>query len=187
MKAIAVLVAMSFALACDGAGERIAYVQPADLPAGYGVGPSEVCLPLGRVLLVRRDGRLYGLRLIKAVSNREKSAFSAVFDVSTFTAAGWETRVQGVEERPLRGVGHPFMFQTGNTRLAFGTFVLSFHGPSCVNMSDSGSEQDGSASFAPTGWRSFSEVDVRAAGLRWYRVDLNRSVDVALTELPGGA
>lgn len=176
---------LGFAFACEGSDDRIAYVQLADVPVGYAVGPSDICLPLGRVLLVRRQERLYGLRVVKALSNRERNAFKVIFDVSSLEARGWQTRAENVEERPLRGFGHPFMFQTGETRLRVGTFALSFHGPSCVTMYEYGSEEkDQRLSFAPTAWQAFSDVDVRAAGLRWYRVDLSRSVDVPLADLP---
>jgi hypothetical protein len=171
-------------MACGGQESRMAYTESSAMTDVYGVGPSNICLPLGRVLLIRREGRFFALRVVRAFSNREKDAFTANFEVSALTGSKWENHIQKVEERPLHGLVHPFAFQTGITRVDFGVFALRFNGPSCVSMYQYGEEErDQGIAFAPTAWTSVSDVRVDAPQLQWYRVDLGRSLDLPLSSL----
>ena len=173
------------AFSCIGKQPEIQYVENPSIRSDFGVGPSNVCLPLRRVLLIRSRGRYYAARLNQAFVSRDNSSFAAVFSVSTFADGVWTSRTQRAEERQLRGPGHPFMFQTGNTRVTFDTFTLRFNGPACVSMYQYNSaEADQGLAFAPTAWNSLPPVHLDSS-LKWYSVDLNRSIDVQVENLPG--
>jgi hypothetical protein len=174
-----------FALSCSGKEPKIEYIENPAISAGFKVGPSNICLPLRRVLLVRSPTKTYAVRLDQAFVSRDGGSFAAVLSTSMFSGGHWTTKTERVEERQLRGPGHPFMFQTGNTRVTFDTLSLRFNGPGCVSMYPyNGKETDRRLTFAPTAWVSLPTGDLAYNSFHWYSVDLNRSIDIPIESLP---
>jgi hypothetical protein len=181
-----VIMSLILAMSCGADDARTAYTERVSPRPEYGIGPSNICLPIGRILLIRRNRQIYALRVIEALTDRDRSAFAATLEVSNLMAGNWKTRIERVEERQLRGFGHPFMFQTGNVRVDFVNFALRFNGPACVSMYRYNTEEaDQGIAFAPTAWKSLSDVQMSASRLTWYRVDVSRSTQSPLSSLPG--
>lgn len=172
------MIVPAFLLWCGPRAEPRAMSAPRE--GVFGIGPSNVCAPLRRIVLVRKARETHGIRFDEAVADRENGSYRARITIISSEQGRWVERgSQRVEERPLRGWFHPFMVQTGKTRLRVGTFDLQFNGPSCVSMYPFGmAEADHGLEFAPTNWQRPDEINAADARLHWFRVDLNRSIDV---------
>jgi hypothetical protein len=124
-------------------------------------------------MLVKKKGHIFGVRFDEASFDSQEQAYRGVAVIMNRTDTLWIERRQHFTELPLRGPMHPFMFQTGDVRMDFGPFVLSFNGPACVSMYPLGAEGgDYGFSFASTAWKRASQLNPADGGLRWYRVDL---------------
>jgi hypothetical protein len=181
----AVLLALVMSCAAENPGTS--YRELVTTGPEFRIGPSNVCLPIGRILLIKSSGRLYAIRFVRALSNKEHDEFAATLELSNLMSAHWNTSTVQVEERQLRGFGHPFMFQIGNVRISLApSLSLRYNGPSCISMYRYNTEEaDQGIAFAPTAWESVSAVRMDTGRLSWYRVDLSRSVRVPLSVLPG--
>jgi hypothetical protein len=173
-------------VACSSENDSGHYVTNRAVPISFGIGPSNICLPIGRLLLIQTNGDRFALKIDAAYVSRSGAGYRATISVSRMTSVGWSTGVQNVNERALRGFVHPFFFQTGQVAIKLGAEALAFNGPSCVSMFPIGTgESDQGLRFAPTGWKSLNNVRWNSSELRWYRVDLDRSLSIPISRLPG--
>ena len=148
------------------------------------VGPTEVCIPPGMWLLVRKQNVACALRIVEVWSDGD--ATHAHVEIALPTGAGWKRRTMEVTEYPLVGP-HPFSFQRGNVSISCDSFNVDYSRPSCISLYASGGDEIRDRVFAaPGAWSELSDVNPSEQGLTWYTVDDNRVETVELMRLPGG-
>jgi hypothetical protein len=154
-------------------------------------GPSEVSVPKGAFLLVRK-GREIGAIMFTSIELTKtedpgKATYESYFQgdgSSSFQGANVVKRTGVIDLKRLKGIGR-LSFQTGRRKIQVGKWSFASDYPGRVNMWPyHGEERDYGYEFAPTSARDVKEIDASDKRLRWFRFDPNTSVAVPVADLP---
>lgn len=156
------------------------------------VGPSEVVMPNGVFLLIRKGRGIGAIRFTSIEPGKTVSTGKATYE-SYFQGDGSGSlqtsnvvkRTGKIDVKPLKGIGRA-SFQLGHTTLHIGKWSFGCDDPGVVNMWPAGkTDKDYGFEFAPTSAREIKEVDASDKRLQWFRFDSNRqSVSLFLSDLP---
>jgi hypothetical protein len=160
----------------------------ADNEAAIRVSQSEICIPEGYFLLIRRAQSIGAIRLEHVKESKEAGTGAAdyesyfVSDEGALSSKAAVRRHGVVRDGALVGIGRTSA-KVGDTRLRLGPYSFDYGFPECVRMYQAGKpEEDEGFEFAPTDVTKIENVDARAAW-RWFRVEKNRRLVLKLSEL----
>jgi hypothetical protein len=147
------------------------------------VGASEVLVPKGVFLLIRKGQQIGAIRFTSIELGSTVGTGNASYE-SYFQADGSgsfrysNVRKQTGENnlKPLKGIGR-LAFQPGQDRIRVGDWSFLSSSPGAVSMWPyRGSQKDYGYEFAPTSAQSVEEIDTSDKRLRWFRFDPNSRV-----------
>jgi hypothetical protein len=138
-------------------------------------------MPLGKILLARKDSSYCGVKLTKVWVEAEddryaeyESYFEGV-ENGEFVAERLKPRRGRLSFPKPRGLGR-LAFSFGNRDIPCGTFKLAWYGDRWIYFSGTGQEQgDHGVELAPTGWTDTSQIDILDPRVKWYRYDEKRT------------
>jgi hypothetical protein len=155
------------------------------------IGPNAVQIPLGKLLLVRKDNNYAAVKLIEsraAKRGAEEFARYKCFYQGDGSADFSKPNVQVSEgelsqSKPF-GIGR-FAFDFGNKDIRCGPIRLGWSGKGWVYFYSTKQEQgDYGVQLAPTNWNDISELNVFDPRLKWYKYDPKRTtVNIPLDQL----
>jgi hypothetical protein len=154
------------------------------------VGQSEVCIPKGVFLLVRK-GREYGaVRFTDFEPGETANTGGATYESyyqsdgsGSFLTAKAHKQSGRLFEKPPSGIGR-FAFRRGHWKLPVGKWSFDYHFPGCVSMyPHNAAERDYGFEFAPTAIGAIADIDVRDQRIKWFRYELNRTLTLSLADL----
>jgi len=167
-----------------------ASAEPAVTTAAVEVAQSQVCIPEGYFLLVRRNGSVGAIRLEHVKALKEPGTGEADYqsyfsqDGTALTSPMAVRRHGKVKDAALAGLGR-LAVQPKDTRLQVGPFSFDYGFPGCVGMNQAGkAELDEGFEFAPTDVVDLAKLDPDGPW-RWFRVEKNRRIRLSLGELRG--
>lgn len=164
-------------------GEMFAFdqeIKPLN-PNDVGIAPNAIRVPLGSILLARREQDYCVIKFNKFwIGETQDDEFATYESYSQEDKTGDFTNKnvkfkQGELSRPrLRGIGR-LSFSFGSTDIQCGPFKLFWSGKGWVYFFNSNQKQgDYGIELAPTKWTHISQVNVFDLRLKWYRYDENR-------------
>lgn len=162
-----------------------------------------VAAPVGRLLLIRQEGRdvcaIRFLRVQRGDDKQPQTFFSSGDENVSAEYEWWLLRpseadgnVRGaqngkgvVSKGPLVGLGR-LAFRTGQSFIQCGAFSLWWDYPARVRFHGAVRQGDYGVEIAPTGWKSVSEINLMEPSLKWYRYEEMRGfMGIPLESLPG--
>lgn len=152
------------------------------------VTPVAIRIPLGKILLVRRDKSYCAVKFTKFWTGKTKQDCFADYisyyqgdGTGDFSKKTMEVKTGNLSSPKPRGVGR-FAFSFGNKEVQCGPIRLFWFGDGWLNFYGEGKhEGDYGIELAPTKWTDISKVNVFDQRLTWYKYDSQRS-DI---EIPG--
>ncbi len=155
------------------------------------VGQSEICMPTGVFLLVRREQAYGAIRFTAFQQGNTGGTGSATYEAyyqddgsGSFVKPNAERYAGRLVQKPLAGIGR-LAFARGNFKLRVGRFKFEWHFRGCVSMYPYNKEEaDYGYEFAPTAARAVVQLDVRDPRMRWFRYEWNRKVTLSVDDLP---
>jgi len=157
------------------------------------MGPSEVLVPQGAFLLVRKGRKIGAIKFTSieqgSTVGTGKASYESYFQgdgSGSFHSPNVRKQTGDNDLKPLKGIGR-LSFQVGKDRIRIGEWSFLSSSPGAVSMWPyRGSQKDYGFEFAPTSATDISEIDVTDKRLHWFRYDLNlkTSIHLSLCELP---
>jgi hypothetical protein len=156
------------------------YAPPA--PNEVQIAFSGVDMPLGRLLLIRKDSRYCAVKFTRFWTEKaEKEKFAAyeVYCKEDGTGDFSNKNVKITEGKASllrpRGPFYPLKWQPGNPEVKCGPLKLlwAYKGIVCF-FERSDSPGDYGVELAPTPWSDISQVNVLDPRVKWYRYDEQR-------------
>lgn len=150
-------------------------------PDDVHIGKSAIVMPLGKILLVRRDSDYCAIKFMKFWAGKTEKDLYARYesycqDDKTGDFSKLNVRVRKAElsfPKP-RGIGR-LAFSFGNKEIDCGPVRLFWSGQGAVHFYSEGQKQaDYGIELAPTKWTDILQVNVVDPRLKWYRYDENR-------------
>ena len=149
-----------------------------------------VAAPVGRFLLIRRDGatcavlfknfRRGGDAKRGTTFNTGEEHLFADYDwyfqndgSGDFTKENVKQGLGKVAYGPLVGIGR-LAFQTTNQTVSCGSIKLNWTYPDIVKFYYGSKRENTKVELAPNSWCSLSEVNVNDSGIKWFEMDGNR-------------
>lgn len=155
------------------------------------VGKTVIVMPLGKILLVRKDAAYCVIKFTKIWSENTSEVGTLFVASGSDEYATYESYFQGDKTGDFskknvqfkkeklsfpkpRGIGR-LAFSFGNKEIKCGGIKLFWGGKGSVSFYGEGQKQgDYGIELAPTKWTDISEVNVFDPRLKWYRYDENR-------------
>jgi len=155
------------------------------------IGETALVMPLGRIMLVRKNQDYCAIKFTKWWSKNPSSKPSMFVATGTDEYAmyesyyrsekssdssdkSWQINTAKLSLPKLRGIGR-FAFSFGNKDIKCGNMSVSWGGQgalcfnkACQNYGDDGNE------FAPTPWTDIKDVNVFDPRIKWFRFDDSR-------------
>jgi hypothetical protein len=155
------------------------------------VGPSEVLVPKGVFLLVRKGRKIGAIRFTGIEQGSTVGTGKASYDSyfqgdgsGSFRSSNVRKQTGDNDLKPLKGIGR-LSFQVGKDRIRVGEWSFLSSSPGAVSMWPyRGSQKDYGYEFAPTSARDVGEIDAADKRLRWYRFDKDSRVTLPVADLP---
>jgi len=150
-------------------------------PDDVGIAPNAIRVPVGKILLVRKNTEYCAIKLTKFWTGKtqadEYAAYESYYQgdkTGDFTNKNVKFK-QGKLSCPRpRGIGR-LSFSFGSKDIQCGPIKLFWSGKGWVYFFNSNQEQgDYGIELAPTKWMHISQVNVFDERLKWYRYDENR-------------
>jgi hypothetical protein len=150
-------------------------------PDDVGIAPNAIRVPLGAILLARRNQEYCAIKFTKFWTGETKDDEYATYEsyyqgdkTGDFTNKNVKFK-QGELSRPrLRGIGR-LSFSFGTINIQCGPIKLFWSGKGWVYFFHSNQKQgDYGIELTPTKWTHISQVNVFDQRLTWYRYDENR-------------
>lgn len=165
-----------------------------DLATRFVINGGGIELPIGAILLVRRNNQLGAIHLTRISADSTEwlgdSAYESWFQSDSSQFLSETSRQTGnLHLRPSKGPGRGmYIYKPGPYRARIGKWLFGFDGPNKMVMTDHSSVKgdygDRGFQFAPTSACSLSELNIHDPRLRWFRYDHGASVILPLAELP---
>jgi hypothetical protein len=157
--------------------------EAGDLGQSIIVSPNAVIMPLGRILLIRRDSDYGAIRFTKFWTGKTENDLYATYESyypgdKTVDFANENVKFTKEElhsPKPSFSLfGHPFTFGE-KKEIRCGPIKLWWTGKGTVYFFERYQrEGDYGIELAPTTWTDISQINVSDSGLTWYRYDANR-------------
>lgn len=190
------LIILCYLIACIQLGGRevlAIYYGDIDPPKDneVHVGKTVIVMPLGRMLLVRKNSEYCAIKFTKFWSENTTEVGSIFVASGSDEYATYESYFQGDKTGDFskknvqfkkeklsfpkpRGIGR-LAFSFGNKEIKCGSIKLFWGGKGSVSFYGEGQKQgDYGIELAPTKWTDISEVNVFDPRLKWYRYDEKR-------------
>lgn len=170
-------------------------------PNDVHIGKTAIVMPLGKILLVRRDSAYCAIKFIKFWSENTSEAGTvfvasgsdeyAIYDsyyqgdnTGDFSKKDVQFKKEKLSFPKPRGIGR-LAFSFGNKEIKCGNIGLLWSGKGSVHFYGEGQKQgDYGIELAPTEWTDISQVNVFDPRLKWYRYDENRKrVNIPVDQL----
>lgn len=155
------------------------------------IGKVAIVVPIGRILLVRKDSAYCAIKFVKLWSDN-LSENSTIFVASgsdeyaicdlyyqgdnsgDFSKNNVEYKKEELSFSKPRGIGR-LAFSFGNNEIKCGSIVLLWSGKGAVHFYGGSQKQgDYGIELAPTKWVDISQVNVFDPKLKWLKYDENR-------------
>lgn len=155
------------------------------------IGPSQVLMPKGAFLLIRK-GREIGAIRFTSIERGEpigagKASYESYFQSDgsgSFRSPKVRKQTGNIDLKPLEGIGR-ISFQFGKDRVRIGDWSFRSSYPGYMSMwTYRGSEKDYGFEFAATSAREVSEIDASNKRLKWFRFSANDQVTLEVSDLP---
>jgi len=158
-------------------GGRIVPPGPNDVV----IAPNAVRIPLGRILLVRKDSEYCAVKLTKFWTGKTEQDRYAEYEsyyqgdnTGDFSNKNMIFRKGKLSFPKPRGIGR-FAFSFGNRDVRCGPIKLAWYGENWVYFFSTNQKQgDYGIELAPTTWTDISRVNVFDPRVKWYRYDSKR-------------
>jgi len=145
------------------------------------ITPVAVKMPLGRILLVRKDGEYCAIKFTEFWTGRTESDWYANYEsyfkedkTGDFSDKNVQVRKEKLSFPKPRGIGR-LALSFGNKDVRCGPIELFWYGQGWVYFySSSQKEGDYGIELAPTKWTNISEVNVFDPRVTWHRYDPKR-------------
>ena len=182
-------------------GFKIAQSQcPTDGPTNgtaqqFVLGGGYVKLPVGAFLLVRKNGEIGAIRIVKIEPGGTewvgKSTYESLFQSGgsgSLTSANALRKTGEIDIQKAKGPGRGlYIYQPGQDKAAIGDWSFVFANPTAMTMwgKTKGQNKDVYGfEFAPTSACNVSEIDLSDKRLRWFRYNPSASVTLPVAGLP---
>ena len=204
MKKLVMILCCLIAATQIGGGEVLAiYYGDIDPPKDneVHVGKTVIVMPLGKILLVRKDSEYCAVKFTRFWSENTSEVGSIFVAAGSDEYAVYESYYQGDKTGDFskknvefkkeklsfpkpRGIGR-LAFSFGNKEIKCGSIKLFWGGKGSVSFYGEGQDQgDYGIELAPTKWTDISQVNVFDSRLKWYRYDEKRKrVNIPVDQL----
>jgi hypothetical protein len=143
---------------------------------------NSVSIPVGKILLIRKESTLLALKLIhvspcnsKADEHAQYECYSLVERKAGFNNSNVKMR-NGEVSSKMRGFGR-LAFQFGNPEIQCGPLRLYWSGENKIVIWKESLDPTGyNIEFSPTNWDDISEIDMLDPRIRWVGYDPNRDM-----------
>jgi hypothetical protein len=167
--------------------------SPEDDTQTFTIGAgSFISLPLGRFLLVRKNGHIGAIRITsispdKSVQPRGsewvgKVAYESYYDLNSGSFIQTVHTGQ-LEFGCLKGVGFHYSWQPGNNKALIGPWKFGFMNP--LEMFMGKYMEDSGFEFAPTASCDITAIPIHDDHLRWFHYDRDTQNKLPVSGLPG--
>ena len=170
-------------------------------PNDFHIGKVAIVMPIGRILLVRKDSVYCAIKFLRLWSENS-SEISTIFVASgsdeyaicdlyyqgdntgDFNKKNVEYKKEELSFSKPRGIGR-LAFSFGNKEIKCETISLLWSGKGSVHFyGESQKQGDYGIELAPTKWTHISQVNVFDPRLKWLRYDENRKrVNIPVDDL----
>jgi hypothetical protein len=156
---------------------------------------SFIRLPLGRFLLVRKDGHIGAIRITSispdATAQARGSEWIGRIDYESYYGisssqlgqSGGTKHTGQLAFGRMKGLGFHYSWQPGNNKALIGSWQFGFSAPDMMfmgkYMGDFGFE------FAPTAACELRAIPISDTRLRWFHYDRNSQYKLLVSDLPG--
>lgn len=155
------------------------------------VGASEVLVPKGVFLLIRKGPQIGAIRFTSieddGTAGTGKASYESYFQADgsgSFRSSNVRKQTGENNLKPLKGIGR-LAIQPGHDRIQVGDWSFLSSSPGAVSMWPyRGSQKDYGYEFAPTSAQSIGDIDASDKRLRWFRFDPNSRVTLQVADLP---
>lgn len=160
-------------------------------PNDVHIGKTAVVIPLGKILLVRRDSDYCAIKFTEFWTGKTEQDVYAIYEsyyqrdkTGDFSKKTVEFRKDKLAFPKPRGIGR-LAFSFGNRTICCGSLKLKWAGRGSVFFSAEGEKQgDSGIELAPTIWTDISEVEVFDPRIKWYRYDEERKrMNISIDQL----
>jgi len=155
------------------------------------ITPVAVRMPLGKILLVRKDLEYCAIKFTKFWTGKTELDWYANYEsyyqgdkTGDFNKKNVQFKKEKLSFPKPRGIGR-FAFSFGNKDVRCGPIKLFWFGQGWVYFySSSQDEGDYGIELAPTKWTDISQVNVFDPRVKWYRYDEKRKdVNIPIDKL----
>ena len=184
-KLVLVLIFCFFVIPIQTVGKGIEAFYYGDVgppgPNDVHIGKTAIVMPLGKILLVRRDSDYCAIKFSEFWTGKTEDDVYATYESyyqgdksGHFSKEKLKIRKDKLAFPKPRGIGR-FAFSFGNRNIRCGPLKLQWAGRGSVFFYAEGQKQgDYGIELAPTKWTDISQVNVFDPRLRWYRYDEKR-------------
>ena len=150
-------------------------------PNDVHVGKTAIVMPLGKILLVRKDSKYCAVRFTESWTGKTEEDLYAKYESyyqgdksGDFSKANVQLKKENLSFPTPRGVGR-LAFSFGNKEIECGPIRLFWSGHGAVHFYSEGEKQgDYGIELAPTPWTDISQVNVFDPRIQWHRYDEKR-------------
>jgi hypothetical protein len=140
-------------------------------PSNAIVSWGNVCVPLGRFLLIRNGRSIAALRFLTARRVSAEGYGCAEYELyersdgnATFRDHGYQQSRGRLSALESHGI-HPFVVEDGHWRIRVAGTNLDYNSPACFSFPNANVE------MAPTAWSDITAIDGAEPSLKWFRAD----------------
>jgi hypothetical protein len=159
----------------------IASDVPPPGPNDVQIAPDYVDIPLGRILLIRKEKEVCAVKFLRFWNGETAEDRYASYEAyeppkgsAAFTDPGMKIEKREASTTRPRGIG-PLSFNFGNTEVRCGSFRLFWKGTGGVYFHRDGRQAgDSGIGLAPTYWDDIAKVDPNDFRIIWYQYDARR-------------
>ena len=185
MKGLIIVIMFSSIALLQMARETQAFSQEDHIvppgPNDVHIGPNVVAIPLGRILVVRKNTEYCAIKFTEFWTGRTQEDVYARYESYYQGDASGDFARKNVQFKKgklsfpkPRGIGR-LAFSFGNKNIQCGPIKLFWSGKGSVYFHSDGQAQgDYGIELAPTKWTDISQVNVFDPRLEWYRYDEKR-------------
>lgn len=146
------------------------------------IAPNAVVMPLGRILLVRKDSKYCAVKFTKFWTGKTEEDLYASYEAyyqadntGDFSKKNVEFKKGDLSAPKPRGIGR-LAFSFGKKEIKCGSITLQWDGKGSIYFYRFDQDEgDYGIQLAPTKWIDISQVNVSDSRLKWYRYDSKRT------------
>jgi hypothetical protein len=146
------------------------------------IAPNAVVMPLGKILLVRKDSKYCAIKFTKFWTGKTEEDLYASYEAyyqgdntGDFSKRNVEFMNGDLSAPKPRGIGR-LAFSFGKKEIKCGAITLQWDGKGSIYFYRFDQDEgDYGIQLAPTKWIDISQVNVSDSRLKWYRYDPKRT------------